>query len=157
MPLKYLWSPKCGRSLKKRAEKVHAHMVWSRPMPIISSIHNVTILHRMKKYTMWELNCYVGSSRTDVAITFYCWMAWSAGGITQFTKVSEPADPNRNLSSSKWASFPFAQFFLSSTWAGPVRSITCRVNCSEHMYIQAFVFLDFLLHQRMKNNAYLSG
>ena len=64
-----------------------------------------------------------GSSRTYVAIMFYLL------NDHPFTKVGEPADPNRNRSSSKCASFPFTRFFLSSTWAGPLCLIlSCRVN-----------------------------
>ena len=39
--------------------------------------------------------------------------------ITLLTELSEPADPNRNRSSSKWASFPFTRKFSAYVGLGP--------------------------------------
>ena len=44
---------------------------------------------------------------------------WFAGGITLLTEVSEPADPNRKCSLSKWASFPFTRNFSGHLGLGP--------------------------------------
>lgn len=47
-----------------------------------------------------------GSSRTDEAIILYSLNNLVCGRHYPITKMSELADPNRNCSSSKWASFP---------------------------------------------------
>lgn len=44
-----------------------------------------------------------------------------AGGIIPLTKVSEPAVPNSNCSSNRWASFSLARFF--GRVHGPARSL----------------------------------
>ena len=62
-----------------------------------------------------------GISRIDMAIMFYLLKNLVGGS---FTKVSEPADPNRNCSSIKWASFPFTRFFCRVWW----RNSEIRLN-----------------------------
>lgn len=59
--------------------------------------------------------------------------------------MSETSDPNRNRSSTRWASFPFTRNFgenlawthsldvLSSEWAWSIELMGCRVNCSEYI------------------------
>ena len=49
---------------------------------------------------LWEQLMGDGSSKTDMVIMFH---SLNDLNIAPFTKVSEPADPNRNFSSSKWA------------------------------------------------------
>lgn len=77
-----------------------------------------------------------GNSRADVATKFYSLNDLVCGWQYPIkTKVSEPADSNRNYSST-WASVPSTRFFCRvHTHAKPVRSISCRANVSEHMLI----------------------
>ena len=91
------------------------------------------ITHRMKQSTMWEFKLlyYCGNekkkkkkswwgdgiSRTDVAIMFYS-LQKDLSFIEQMGLI-----------------IPIHSIFFCRvcTWAGPVRSISCRVNGSEHI------------------------
>ena len=86
--------------------------------------------------------------RSDAAISHLLnnliW--WLAGGITLLTEVSEPADPNRNRSSSKWASIPFTRNFSGYLGLGPFArwsvewvGLAHRVNGSGHYYSTRFL------------------